>query len=93
VPGRPRDTFGIGWARTQFSDDFVPFLRQRLALGLNKEDAVEMYYNVSITPALNATLDLQIVEPGLKKMLDASGSRLQDVNTSVVAGLRIYARF
>jgi len=71
----------------------VPFLRQRLALGLNKEDAVEMYYNVSITPALNATLDLQIVEPGLKKMLDASGSRLQDVNTSVVAGLRIYARF
>src|SRR5215813_4297344 len=93
VPGRPRVTFGIGWARTQFSDDFVPFLRQRLALGLNKEDAVEMYYNVSITPALNATLDLQIVEPGLKKMLDASGSRLQDVNTSVVAGLRIYARF
>jgi porin len=29
VPGRPRDTFGVGWARTEFSDDFLPFLRQR----------------------------------------------------------------
>src|SRR5262249_34677569 len=38
----PRDTFGIDWARTELSDDFAPFLRQRLALGLNKEDAVEM---------------------------------------------------
>jgi porin len=54
VPARPRDTFGIGWARTQISDDFVPFLRERLNLGLSKEDAVEMYYNFSITPAINA---------------------------------------
>jgi len=30
--------------------------------------------------------------PGLKKTLDSSG-RLRDVNTAVVAGLRIYARF
>lgn len=91
-PGRPRDTFGIGWARTEFSGDFVPFLRQRLALGLDREDAIEMYYNASLTRWLNATLDLQIVNPGLKKTLDSSG-RLTDVNTAVVAGLRIYARF
>src|SRR5262249_6866020 len=93
VPGRPRDTFGVGWARTQFSDDLVPFLRQRLDLGLNKEDAVEMYYNFSITPALNATLHPQIIQPGLKKPLDASGTRLQNVNTGVIGGLRVYARF
>jgi hypothetical protein len=30
ITGRPHDNFGIGWARTQFSDGFVPFLRQRL---------------------------------------------------------------
>jgi porin len=36
----------------------VPFLRQRLNLGLDQEDAVEMYYNFSITKWLNATLDL-----------------------------------
>ena len=92
IPGRPLDTFGIGWARTEFSGDFVPFLRQRLALGLDREDAIEMYYNASLTRWLNATLDLQIVNPALKKQLDSSG-RLTDMGTAVVAGLRIYARF
>jgi len=92
VPGRPFDTFGVGWSRVEFSDNFVPFLRKQLDLGLDREDAIEMYYNVSITRWLNATVDLQIVEPGLKKTLDSSG-RLRDVSTAVIAGLRIYARF
>ena len=92
VPGRPRDHFGVGWARTQFSDNFVPFLRQRLDLGLDKEDAVEMYYNASVTRWLGATLDLQIIDPALRKTLNASG-QLQDNNTAVVLGLRLYARF
>ena len=92
VPGRPRDTFGVGWARTEFSDKFLPFLRQQLALGLDREDAVEMYYNASITHWLNASLDLQIINPGLNKTLDSSG-QLEDMNTAVVAGLRAYVRF
>jgi porin len=92
VPGRSLDSFGIGWARTQFSDDLAPFLRQRLALGLNQEDAIEMYYNAAVTRWLNTTLNLQIIEPGLKKTLDSSGG-LKDVGTSVVLGLRFYARF
>jgi porin len=92
VPGRPNDNFGLGWARTDFSSEFVPFLRQRLDLGLNHEDVIEMYYNASVTRWLNATLNLQVIEPGLKKMLDSSGS-LKDVNTTVVAGLRLWARF
>ena len=92
VPGRPHDTFGIGWARTQFSGNFVPFLRERLALGLDKEDVVEMYYNAAVTKWLGATLDLQIIEPGLKKTLNSS-NQLQDNNTAVLLGLRLYARF
>ena len=92
VPGRPQDSFGIGWARTQFSGNFVPFLRQQLDLGFSKEDAVEMYYNASITKWLTATLDLQIINPALKKTLDSAG-QLRDVNTAVVAGPRLYARF
>jgi porin len=92
VPGRPMDTFGVGWARTQMSSNFVPFLRQRLNLGLDKEDAVEMYYNFSVTKWLNATLDLQVIDPALNKFLDSSG-RLQNMDTSVVGGLRIYSRF
>jgi porin len=92
VPGRPNDDFGIGWARTQFSSKFVPFLRQQLDLGLDREDAVEMYYNAALTPWLNATADLQIVEPGLKKVLGPN-NQLRDMHTAVVAGLRFYVRF
>jgi len=72
--------------------NFVPFLRQQLDLGLQKEDAVELYYNASITKWLTATLDPQIISPALKKTL-GSARQLEDVNTSVVAGLRLYARF
>jgi porin len=92
VHGRPNDTFGIGWARSDFSSKFASFLRKQLPLGLNHEDVIEMYYNAAVTPWLNATLDLQIIEPGLKKMVDSSGS-LEDVNTTVVAGLRLGVRF
>ena len=92
VPGRPNDTFGLGWARTEFSSHFVPFLRQRLDLGLDHEDAIELYYNAAITPWLNATADLQIIDPALKKTLGSDG-RLRDVDTAVVAGLRLNVRF
>jgi porin len=92
VPGRPRDTFGVGWARTELSDDFIPFLRQQLRLGLEREDAVEIFYNASLTPWLNVTADLQIIEPALTKTLGSSG-QLKDVDTAVVAGLRLQVRF
>ena len=36
---------------------------QQLNLGLHHEDTVEMYYNAALTPWLNATADLQIVNP------------------------------
>lgn len=75
-----RDTFGVGWARAA-QQQLVPFLRQRLKLGLDTEDAVERYYNFSITKWLNATLDLQVIDPAFK-FLDSS-NRLQNMNTSV----------
>jgi porin len=93
VPGRPRDTFGLGWARTQFSNNFVPILRERLHIGLDKEDAFEMYYNATITPWLQMSLDLQIINPALKKTLNSSGTALKNVDTSVVGGVRMYIRF
>jgi len=88
---RPCDNFGIGWARTEISGNFVPFLRQQLPLGLGHEDAIEMYYNAEITHWFSAAFDLQIIDQALKKTLD--GSQLKDVNTAVVLGLRLYARF
>lgn len=97
VPGRPDDNFGLGLARTEFSGAFAPFLRQRFNLGLTHEDAVEMYYNAALTPWLNATADLQIVKPGLTKTLSSSSSQLlpvlANVDTAVVAGIRLRVRF
>jgi porin len=96
IPGRADDSFGLGWGRSQFSSDFVPFLRQTLNLGLKHEDAIEMYYNAAITPWLNATADLQIIDPGLKKTLSSSSNPLPllaNVDTAVVAGVRFRVRF
>jgi porin len=93
VPGRPNDNFGLGWARTKLSSEFVPFLREQIpSLGLDREDAIEMYYSAALTRWLNVTADLQIINPALKKTLGSDGG-LRDVDTAVVAGLRIYARF
>ena len=93
VPGRPDDSFGLGFARTQFSSDFVPFLRQALNLGLQHEDAVEMYYNAAITGWLNLTTDLQIINPGLTKALSPPPGLLTSVDTAVVFGVRLRLRF
>jgi porin len=93
VPGRANDTFGLGFARTQFSSAFVPFLRERLDLGLEHEDSFEAYYNCAITGWLSATADLQVVDPGLKKALPPSGLRLMNVDTAVIAGIRFRVRF
>ena len=92
VPGRSHDSFGLGWASTDFSGNFVPFLRKRLDLGLDREDAIEMYYNVAVTPWLNVTADLQVVNPGLTKTL-GSGIQLENVGTAIIAGTRAYVRF
>jgi porin len=92
VPGRPRDTFGLGWSRIEYSDDLVPFLRERLDVGLEHEDVVELYYNFALTGWLDATVDLQVVNPGLTKTLN-SANQLVDVDTAAVAGLRVYMRF
>ena len=87
------DTFGIGWARSDYTSNFVPFLRQQLDLGLDHDDVVEMYYNAALTAWLSATLDLQIVNPALKKAVNASGTGLKNVDTAVVGGIRLYVRF
>jgi porin len=92
VPGRPRDDIGIGWARTEFSDNFVPYLRETYDLGLDHEDAVEMYYNAAVTPWLSISPSFQIISPALNKALDSSGN-FQDLDTTYIAGVRVGIRF
>jgi hypothetical protein len=52
-----------------------------------------MYYNVAVTGWLDATLGLQIIDPALGKTVTSSAGRLEDVGTTVVPGVRLYARF
>ena len=92
MPCRPDDSFGFGWARTESSEHFLPFLRQRLDLGLDREDAVEMYYNVAVTRWLDATFDLQIIDNGLERALSSSTGKLERIGTTVMPGVRLYVR-
>jgi porin len=93
VLGRPDDSFGIGLDRTQFSSAFLPFLRQQFNLGLQREDAIEMYDNMAITPWMHLTSDLQIVDSGLNKAISPTTGKLTGIDTVVMAGARIRVRF
>jgi porin len=90
VPGRAEDSYGLGFAKTQFSSAFVPFLRERLDLGLGRENAFEAYYNLALAGSINLTADVQVVNPGLQKTL--VDRQLANVNTAVILGLRLRVR-
>ena len=92
---RRRPTTASAWASraTGFSGAFVPFLRSNLGLGLDHEDALEMYYSLAVTGWLTATADLQVIDLGLKKKLDLDTLTLSSMNTAVVAGIRVQVRF
>lgn len=93
VPGRADDSYGIGLARTQFSGAFLPFLRDRLDLGLKNENALEMYYNLAITGWLCATADVQVINEALGKTLNPNGFGLVSVSNVTIAGIRFRVRF
>jgi len=92
VPGRPNDNFGIGWSRVAFSDNFVPFLRNTFGLGLDREDATELYYSASITPWLTVSPSFQVIRPGLNKTLDANNN-FKSLDTTYLLGVRVGIRF
>jgi porin len=93
LPGRPEDSFGFGLARTQFSSSFVPFLRQQFNLGLQREDAIEMYYNAAIAPWMDVTTDLQIIHSGLNKAVSPTTGQLAGIDSVVLLGTRLRMRF
>jgi porin len=70
----------------------VPLLRDKLGIGMDHEDAIEMYYTASITPWLNVSPNLQVINSGLNKYLDKD-KELQDMDTAVEANLRMNILF
>lgn len=92
VPGRPYDEFGIGWALTEFSDNFVPYMRDTLNLGLNRESAVEVYYNFAVTPWLSISPSYQYISPALDKVQDGNGN-FKNLDNTQLLGVRVGVRF
>lgn len=89
---RPNDNFGIGFSRTQFSDYFMAGLRDRFDIGLEHEDALEIYYSAAVTPWLTITPSVQAIRSALTKQLDADGE-FQDLDTTWLLGVRVGIRF
>ena len=52
-----------------------------------------MYYNITITPWMNLTSDLQIVDSGLSQAIGPTTGKLTGIDTVVVAGARLRIRF
>jgi hypothetical protein len=57
------------------------------------DDRDQNGYNLPITGWLSATADLQVIDSALKKSLDSSGMNLVNINTAVIAGVRLRVRF
>ena len=81
IPGRNRDTFGLGYFHVGLSDNFKNLLGGPLAppgLAQRDEQGVELFYNASLTPWCHFSGDLQIVQPSTKA-----------VDTTVLIGARL----
>ncbi len=78
IPSRDDDTFGIGFAYTDFNDD------RRLTQLLAEEQAygLEAYYNAALAPGVSLTGDIQFIEPAGR-----------GVSSTVVVGARLNLRF
>lgn len=79
IPGRDKDTWGLGYYMINATDDLP------VALGMDAEQGTELFYNFQVTPWLNISPSLQvIVDPG-------AGFRDRDV--AVVYGMRAQMKF
>ncbi len=78
IPGRDRDSFGVGYYYVVLSDELPRLIQNRT----RDEQGVEIYYNIAVTPWFRITPDLQIISPARR-----------GVDTTVVAGLRVKIDF
>ena len=81
IPGRCQDTFGVGYYHAWLSNQ-IPDLAYRFLLNGNEQGG-ELYYNIYLTPWVQLTPDLQIIQ---------SADQTVD-NTVIVGGLRLQVNF
>jgi porin len=83
ISKRPLDTFGVGYTFTRYSSpvrDFAPVL-----LPIDNDQAVELFYNIAVTPWFNVAPDLQVVFPARDQTLPPNP---QAIDTALVLGIR-----
>lgn len=83
LSSRPLDTFGIGYSHVEYSDpvqNLAPIL-----LPIGNDDAVELFYNIAVTPWFRVTPDIQFLMPARERTLPPGAT---DIDTAVVFGLR-----
>jgi porin len=85
---RPLDTFGIGYTFTRYSSPVQNFAPVLLPIG--DDQAVEMFYNIAVTPWFNVAPDLQVLFPAREETLPPNR---QSIDTSLVLGLRAKISF
>lgn len=78
IRGRDRDTFGVGYFHTSFQTGRLT----NFTGADDKSQGFEAFYNVSIAPAVNLSLDVQVLD-----------SPLANVDTAVIPGLRLGMKF
>lgn len=76
IPGRANDRYGIGYYYMQTSGDISDGLK------MGDEQGAEAYYTFAVTPWLQITPDVQIIDPARKTN-----------DTTVVAGIRCHMMF
>lgn len=81
ICGREADTFGAGWWYSATSSDLATTLSPILG-PIGDGQAVELFYNVQVTPWLHVTPDFQVVMPAR-----------ESVDTALVAGVRANLAF
>jgi len=69
VPGRPHDSFGIGYFYYNFSDDLKSAVSPLVRF--DDEQGVEIFYNLAVTPWFRVTADLQWIDPAVGASDDA----------------------
>lgn len=83
ITTRPLDTFGIGYSYVGYSSpvkDLAPVL-----LPVRDDQAVEMYYNIAVTPWFHLTPSLQFLVPARERTRPPGA---EAIDTAVVVGLR-----
>ncbi len=75
-PGRDRDRFGLGYYYLDVSNNRVGLATS------DEEHGAEVFYNLVLTPAVEVTADLQIIDGAVRS-----------ADTAVVGGLRARLRF